>query len=100
MHYNVEFLPIADKDIEEIDEHLSRFDSSTASNFFQSLHKRLILLEDNPRIYSTWEDNPAYQHFIIGNYLVFYLVSDEDRLVTIVRIVDGRRKLTRSNIEI
>ena len=90
MSYKIEFLPIACEDLEEIDNHLSRFYDSTPDKFFHSFHRKLALLKDNPRMYSEWEDDRSMRRFVIGNYLAFYRVSDEMQTVTILRVIEGR----------
>ena len=98
MNFRIEFLPIASDDLKEIDEYLSQFYESTPDKFFQSLHKKLELLSDSPYMYNEWEDERSLRKFVVGNYLVFYRISDECQILTIVRVIDGRGIVDPSDI--
>jgi len=91
--YKIEFLTIAAHDLADIENHLSQFYESTVGKFLENLHRKLNLLKKTPRIYALWPDNPAYRKFAVGNYLIFYQVFEETRLVTVCRILDGRRNI-------
>ena len=96
--YSVEFLAIAAHDLAEVDAHLSQFFEGTAGRFFEKFHRKLDLLSKTPKMYAAWPDNPDFRKFVVDNYLVFYRVIDEKRVVTICRILDGRRSINPDEV--
>ena len=98
MKYKINFLPVVNHDLLEIDEYLSQFYENTPDKFFKDFHKKLKLLEDTPRMFAVWADNPAYRKFIVGHYLAFYKVEDDNRTVVIYRVIYGRRVIKPDDV--
>jgi len=69
-----------------------------AKRFYKEASKRLELLCDNPYMYPLHKDGKlyaeGYRFIVIGNYLMFYVINEDSRVVNIVRIVYGGRNLS------
>ena len=91
MKYKVTFLPGAYHNLREIDDYLSRFYPSTPAKFFKELDKKLMLLEDCPYIGALYMPNPKYRRVIVGDYLTFYTVDDEKRLIEVHRVLHAKQ---------
>lgn len=89
MRYRIRFLPLADLDLLEIDANLEKYPVK-ASRFFETLDKQILRLADMPMIYPVYEDVPAYRKMTVDDYLVFYVVNDETKMIDIHRIINGR----------
>ena len=74
-------------------------DPQTARNWYNEAKATLSLLADQP--YMGRKPRQAiiramgYRMLVIGNYLAFYSVSDQEKRVNIEAIVDGRREYLR-----
>lgn len=57
------------------------------------MKKSIETLIDNPYIYAEYEKNQDYRKITVQDYLVFYKVFEEERLVRIYRILHGKRNI-------
>lgn len=68
---------------------------SIAKKLIQTIKEAVMSLEQMPTIYSLLRDASlavqGIRRLIVENYMVFYIVTEEDAKVTIVRILYGRR---------
>jgi len=92
--YPIEYLPVAQKDLVEIQEYIKKDNPSAALNFLNTLDETVSKLEDFPFMGQVPTDRRleylGYRILIVGSYLVFYVVNDD--YVEIRRILHGRRK--------
>ena len=93
MEYDVKFLPGADQNLLEIDEYLNKFYPSTAAKFFEKLDKKLLLLKTQPYIGVKYIPHPKYRRLIIGDYLAFYIVDEDNRNIEVYRILHGSQDM-------
>jgi len=89
--YNVKLLGIAEKDIDEICEYLSQFYPGTPGKFLDSLDKDFENVNLNPYMYPVYEYNKKYRRIVTNDYLVFYTIDEENNLVRIYRILNGKQ---------
>jgi addiction module RelE/StbE family toxin len=90
MKYRIRTLQTADRDLALIDEYLSGFYTSTAAKFFEKYDRKTALLEDNPYMGATYKD---YRRIVVLDYLVFYKVDEENKTVSIYRVIHGLREI-------
>ena len=68
---------------------------SAADSLLDELDKEIRALEDNPFICSVIDDpilKPAGLRIsIVRNYLLFYTVSNQEKTITLIRFLYGRR---------
>ncbi len=92
--YNVEYLPIAQKDLEEILEYIQTDNPGAALKFLDQIDKAVSQLADFPFMGIIPKDFRLqylnYRMLVVESYLVFYVVNDDT--VEIQRILHGKRK--------
>jgi len=93
MKYDIIYLKPAMGDVEEIRAYLSQFYPNTPVKFLTALKHGIEHLCDNPYLCAEYSDNPAYRKMSILDYLVFYKVFEEEKIVEIHRVLYGRRDL-------
>jgi plasmid stabilization system protein ParE len=96
MSYRIRYLPETLTDKAEIKAYLSQYYESTVKGFFALLKKRINRLKRFPYSCPVYEDDPDYRKMIVGDYLVFYVVNDETKIVEIHRIFHGSRDIRRN----
>ncbi|MDR2569551.1 MAG: type II toxin-antitoxin system RelE/ParE family toxin [Oscillospiraceae bacterium] len=94
MKYRVDFLPKAERDMEDIEEYLSQFYPSTARKLFEKMHEKASMLEDLPYMCPAYEIDPDFRRMVIDDYLLFYTVNEEERMVDIHHIFRASRDIT------
>jgi len=95
MSYRINYLPDATEDRDVIREYLSQYYESTVRNFFTLLRKRVAQLKEHPYSCPAYEHDPDYRVLVVGDYLVFYVVNDNDNIVEIHRIFHKSRDIRR-----
>jgi addiction module RelE/StbE family toxin len=93
MNYRVAFLPEAERDLDNIEEYMSKFYSNTARNFFLQLKKQAASLETMPYMYPAYDADPFFRRMVIDDYLLFYSVDDKRQIVIIHRIFHSKRDI-------
>jgi addiction module RelE/StbE family toxin len=89
------FLPEAMADAEEIQRYLSQYYESTVRNFFTLLKGRIDTLKSNPYMAPAYPRRPEYRQLVVEDYLVFYKVDEDKKLIEIHRILHGSRDIGR-----
>jgi addiction module RelE/StbE family toxin len=89
--YTVRYLKIALSDIKEIKKYNKRYSKKYQLDLINSLRKRCELLSENPFLFPTYQYNQSFRKMVVGDYLIFYKVSEDARLVSVYRILHGRR---------
>ena len=101
MSWNVIYSAHARQDLRDIYEYIAYelLVPETASGQTGRIMKQIRSLEEMPMRHRLYEDEPWYSQglrfFPVDNYLVFYLPSEADNTVTIVRIMYGGRDINR-----
>ncbi len=92
--YKIVYLPVAERDLSEIFEYISRDNPSAALSLLNKIDEDISRLADFPQLGKTPQDNRlqkiGYKMLVINNYLVFYVVKQ--KTVEIRRILHGKRK--------
>lgn len=88
MSYEIEYLPFAMQDLEDIADYLSRFYSGTFKKFMNVFEKHLSSLRDMLYIGIEYGD---YRKFVVSDYHIFYKVIVEKNLIQVYRILHGAR---------
>ncbi|MDP4159429.1 MAG: type II toxin-antitoxin system RelE/ParE family toxin, partial [Bacillota bacterium] len=86
----------AEKDLTEILDYIQIDNPTTALNFLDIIDKAISKLAYFPYLGHTPKDQRLillkYRMLEVENYLVFYVVLDEEEVVEIRRILHGKRK--------
>lgn len=92
--YQIEYLPIAEKDLSEIIGYIQLDSPQSALSLLDEFDEKILLLEDFPYLGKVPKDPRlqylSYRVLVVSSYLVFYVVKSE--IVEIRRILHGRRK--------
>jgi len=93
MKYRSKYLPVFMADRDVIRAHLSRFYTGTEKRFFTLVRKKIKQLSDFPLMYPVFEFDPNYRKMVIGDYLLFYIVDEDNKMVEIHRIFHGAQDI-------
>ena len=86
------FSPLAERDLEEIGDHIARDNPRRAVTFIKDIRKRCAAIAVNPAAASVRAElGPVIRMVPLGRYLTFYTVESE--IVRIERILHGARDL-------
>ena len=92
--YKIVYLPVAERNLSEIFEYISRDSPSAALSLLDKIDKDVSRLAEFPQLGKTPQDNRlqklSYKMLIMNNYLVFYVLKQ--KTVEIRRIIHGKRK--------
>lgn len=100
MRPRLRWAPTARTDLFDIYGVIARHDPLAAERFFDRIEERARQLSAFPRLGPRRDDiRPGYRCLVEGAYLILYRLAPEDEgpvdTVEIVRVIDGRRHLSR-----
>jgi len=95
MKFRIKYLPAAATNRDEIKAHLSQFYKGTAKRFFALLKEKTYRLKEHPYLCPTSEYNPNYRQMVVEDYLVFYVVKDDEKIIEIHRILHGSMDISK-----
>jgi len=99
MAFRSKFSEQAAKDVSDIITYIRKTLSNpqAAERFYQAVEKRRGKIQKHPYIYPLSRDErlraEGYRTAVIGNYLMFYLVDDDNEIVYISRVIYGKQNL-------
>ena len=80
------------EELDDISEYmLDNLYLSTSLKFVDKVFDTIDYLTLFPKMYAVYYDNNKYRKFIVGNYIIFYNVDDQDDLVSIIHIYFSRK---------
>ena len=94
--YDINITESAQKDLESIYIYISEnlLEDETAINLISEIKEKIFSLESMPGRYALVNDFPlakmGYRHIKVKNYIIFYLIDEKKKTVTIARIIHGR----------
>ena len=97
--YHIEYLPSALLDLTEISAYIGvkLQNPSAADNFAENIIKAVDDLSEMPYKFSTYTPikpvKHEYRKIIVKNYLIFYWIDEDKKLVSVARVVYGRRNV-------
>ncbi len=89
MTYKIKYLPLAVQDLNDIARYLSEFYPKTASCILKEMREKITKLGDTPKMCEIYRLDPTYRRMVVDQYLAFYRVNDETRVVEIHRVLRG-----------
>ena len=93
MKYRIRYLSESLTDREAIKSYLSQYYNSTVTKFFKLLKKKIDRLKRFPYSCPVYDDDPDYRVLIVGNYLVFFMINEDEEIVEIHRIFHGAQDI-------
>ncbi len=95
-NFTINYLPSAKKDLDNIISYIQADDPNAALNLLNDIDKSIIQLESFPFKGKIPEDDHLkskdYRMLIVDNYLIFYVVFENNNEIEIRRIIHGKRK--------
>ena len=95
--YHIDITEPAENDLREIGHYILRelLEPAIANKLVGKIGDAILTLEElplrNPLITDEKMSKRGIRKLLIDNYIVFYMVSEQQRTVTIIRILYGRR---------
>jgi plasmid stabilization system protein ParE len=95
--YSLEYLPMAKQDMEDIARYISRELANPvaaerlASEMIEAADSLTTFPYVNPAYYPIRPMNQEYRRLLVQNYIMFYLVDESWKLITIARVIYARR---------
>ena len=89
MTYKIKYLPLAEQDLNEIARSRSGFYPKTPRRVLKELREKITKLGNTPKMCEVYRLDPAYRRMVVDQYLVFYRVNDENKIVEIHRVLRG-----------
>jgi len=93
MQYKINYSDFAESDLIDISDYLSQFYPSTLDRFLKAYDKRISLLTENPYAFRICFYNPEYRQVPVSDYIVFYKVIEEIKIVEIYRVLRSSRNI-------
>ncbi|AYO31227.1 MAG: toxin ParE1/3/4 [Thermoanaerobacteraceae bacterium] len=94
-NYKLKFTPVAYNDLEQIYQYIAGnlLAEQAANNLIDKIEERITRLKSFPYSGSYVGDDilksKGYRKLILNNYIVFYLVDEQEKQVVIMRILYG-----------
>ena len=102
--YQLEFLPIAKQDMDEIAIYIAQKlrNFTAAKKLVNEIINATERLIDFPYMYSVYRTIRAVENehrkLIVKNYIVFYSVNEEDKKIVITRVIYARHNFEKITI--
>ena len=97
MTYEVKMSGPAEDDLDKIVSYIANklYNKKAAIDFLDEFEDRLDSLEGQPNMFPKMNEvlfaERGYRYFLVGNYLGIYRVIDEDKMVSIIRVLHCRQ---------
>ena len=97
-NYTIKMTPKAAEDLDNIYQYISKelFATSSATNILERIEKGIMGLREFPfscnYVADEYLRNKGYRKLLVGNYIVFYLIEEENDQVIIMRVLYGKQK--------
>jgi len=97
MNYFLNITDLAEEDILSTVKYISNDlkNPTAANNLLNEIERHEINLEDNPYIYPLVNDDylsgKGIRIIVIKNYLMFFYINEDKKIVNIIRFLYGRR---------
>ena len=83
----IQFHPIAQEDIKELYDYLTRFSLQYADSFIEGLYDRIEDLKRFPQMGKKYPENNKYRQLIYQNYRILYTYKEEEDKIIIMIVV-------------
>ena len=93
--YKVKFTPLADNDMDAIYQYIfsTLCAPAAAENLMEEIEQKTKRLKNMPyscpAVDDEWLKTKGYRKLVVKNYIILYIVSDSEKLVTIMRVAYG-----------
>ena len=89
MRYKARYLSTAKYDRDAIRNYLNQYSLTAATRLFEKIKAKVELAKDNPYMYAAYERRPQFRRIVAEDYLVFYMVNENEKTIEIHHIFRG-----------
>ncbi|MCL2048662.1 MAG: type II toxin-antitoxin system RelE/ParE family toxin [Defluviitaleaceae bacterium] len=87
--YRLEYISTFHADIVAVSQFLDEYPTK-AARLFAKIDRLVKALAEMPELYPIYADMPSYRFITVEDYLVFYNVNKQERVVELRRLLYGR----------
>jgi len=91
--YQIVYSPSSEADLHQTAAYLARHSASASLTVLKEIKKRIDALAKMPRLHPVYEMDQRYRRMVVGSWLVFYRIIEEDRIVFIARVYRVERNV-------
>jgi len=101
MTYKIEISGHAESDLKDIYEYIAfkLFSPKAAARQLMKLKAGIMSLDQMPKRYRVYQKEPWYSKGLrvmpVGKFLIFYIPSESDKKVYIIRVMYGRKNIEK-----
>jgi addiction module RelE/StbE family toxin len=66
-----------------------------AKRVFEKLDKSLNAVTHMPEMYQVYGDFPIFRKIVVEDYLIFYIVREQDKTIEVHRLINGKMDLPK-----
>jgi len=89
MKYKAKYLITARYDRDAIKAYLDQYSPVAAKRLFGKIKSNMELVKDNPYMYEAYDRRPQFRRMVVEDYLVFYKINEEEKIIEIHHIFHG-----------
>ena len=90
MTYKILYLKIIKHDRKAIKQYLSQYSATAAKRLFEKIKNNMELVKENPYMYETFKAQPQFRRMVIDDFLLFYKVIEENKVIEVHHILYGK----------
>jgi len=94
MKYSLEYISTFHTDIANFERVLAEYPKK-AKRLLEKMDTKLKNLIDFPQMYPIYDDFPAFRRIVIEDYLIFYLINEQAKIVEVHRLIYGSMDIPR-----
>ena len=92
--YKVEYLPLADTDIIEAEIFLCELSPAAVDKFTKAIDEKIGNIVVHPHMYQVYKYDERFRFIVLPyEYLLFYHINEDSKILTIHRILRGMRDI-------
>jgi len=92
--YNVEYLPLANTDIIEAEIYLYELNPAAVDKLTEAIDEKIGNIIVHPLMYPVYKHDERFRFVVLPyEYLLFYHVNEDSKILTIHRILRGMRDI-------
>ena len=89
MKYKAKYLITVEYDREVIKAYLDLYSPDAARRLFKKIKNNMELVKENPYMYAAFKSRPQFRRMAAEDYLVFYKVKEDERIIEVHHILHG-----------
>jgi len=95
MRYHIFYLPTAETDMREIRAYYQIKSLPSFDKVAASIRAKILMISERPMLYPVYAEDRRFRRAVAGNYLIFYVVDEENESIEIHHIWHGMRNISK-----